>query len=57
MQGTLAINGCAEVCAKNNDTAYYMALAPRLNDVEFCNLMLTLINQTIVMLKLLIEKV
>lgn len=34
-----------------------MALAPRLNDVEFCNLMLTLINQTIVMLKLLIEKV
>ncbi len=45
------------VCAKNNDTAYYMALAPRLNDVEFCNLMLTLINQTIVMLKLLIEKV
>lgn len=33
-----------------------MALAPRLNDVEFCNLMLTLINQTIVMLKLLIER-
>lgn len=44
-----------EVCAQNNDTNFYMALAPKLNDEEFCNLMLTLLHQTISMLGKLIE--
>ena len=39
-----------EVCTANNDTAFYTALAPRLNDEEFCNLMLTLVHQTISMI-------
>ena len=43
------------LCAHNNDTSYYSALAPRLNDEELCNLMLTLIHQTIAMLGSLIE--
>ncbi len=37
-------------CREHNDTAYYTAIADRLNDEELCNLMLTLINQTIAML-------
>lgn len=34
-----------------------MALAPKLNDEEFCNMMLTLINQTITMLGRMIDLV
>lgn len=42
-------------CRKHNDTAYYTALASRLNDEEYCNLMLTLINQAITMLNKMID--
>lgn len=44
-------------CKHNNHTAYYAALAPKLNDEEFCNLLLTLIYQTIAMLNKLIDLV
>lgn len=46
-----------EMCRQRNDTAYYTALIPRMNDEEYCNLMLTLIHQTIAMLDKMIEKV
>ena len=46
-----------ETCRNNNDTAFYMQFAPRLSDEELCNLMLTLLNQTIVMLNKLIDLV
>ena len=45
------------VCAENNDTAFYIGLAPRLNDEEFCNLMLTLIHHTISMIGKMIDLV
>lgn len=48
-------NKMMEVCRSHNDTEYYSALAPRLNDEEFCNLVLTLIYQTVAMLSKLIE--
>ncbi len=44
-------------CRTHNDTADYTALAPRMDDESFCNLMLTLIHQTISMLNKMIEKV
>lgn len=44
-------------CADRNDTAFYTALADRLNDEELCNLMLTLINQTVSMLNKMIDLV
>lgn len=44
-----------EVCRSNNDTKFYMSFAPRLNDEEYCNLMLTVINQAISMLNKLID--
>lgn len=46
-----------QVCRNNNQTEFYMALAPKLNDEEFCNMMLTLINQTITMLGRMIDLV
>lgn len=46
-----------KTCREHNDTAYYTALAGRLTDEEFCNLMLTLINQTIAMLNKMIDKI
>ena len=45
------------MCKQHNDTAFYTALIPRMNDEEYCNLMLTLIHQTISMLDKMIEKV
>lgn len=38
-----------------NETAYYTALVDRLDNEEYCNLMLTLINQAIAMLNKMIE--
>ena len=46
-----------KACREHNDTAYYTAIADRLNDEELCNLMLTLINQTIAMLDKMIDKI
>lgn len=46
-----------KTCREHNDTAYYTAIADRLNDEELCNLMLTLINQTIAMLNKMINKI
>lgn len=46
-----------EVCRQNNITEYYTNLAPRLNDEELCNLIITLIYQTIAMLNKLIDLV
>lgn len=46
-----------EMCRRENDTDYYSRLAPRLNDEELCNLLVTLIYQTIAMLNKLIELV
>lgn len=43
------------VCRNHNDTAFYTALTDRLNDEEYCNLMLTLINQTIAMVNKMIS--
>lgn len=45
------------LCRSVNDTAYYTALAKRLNDEELCNLLVTLIYQTIAMLGKLIDLV
>lgn len=44
-----------QTCRLHNDSAYFMALAKQLNDEELCNLMLTLINQTISMLSKMID--
>lgn len=44
-------------CINNNNTAYYMGFAPKLNDEELCNLLLTLIHQTISMVNKMIELV
>lgn len=46
-----------ELCIKNNDTTFYTALAHRLNDEELCNLLVTLIHQTITMIGKMIELV
>lgn len=46
-----------KTCREHNDTAYYTAIADRLNDEELCNLMLTLVNQTIAMLNKMIDKI
>lgn len=44
-------------CRTHNATADYSILALKMNDEEYCNLMLTLIHQTISMLDKMIEKV
>ncbi len=46
-----------KVCVSNNETAYYMILAPKLNDEELCNMVVTLIYQTIAMIGKLIDLV
>lgn len=46
-----------DLTRKENATAYYMELAPRLNDEELCNLLVTLIYQTSAMLQKLMELV
>lgn len=45
------------LCRRENDTVFYMGLAPRLSDEELCNLIVTLIYQTLAMLDKLIELV
>lgn len=45
------------VCNQNNESSFYMKLVPKMNDEEFCNLMLTLIHQTISMLGKMIDLV
>ncbi|MDE6311403.1 MAG: four helix bundle suffix domain-containing protein [Muribaculaceae bacterium] len=45
------------VCRQHNDTSFYTSLVPKMNDEEYCNLMLTLIHQTIAMLSKMIEKI
>lgn len=42
--------------AGNNDTKFYQDLAPKLNNEELCNLLLTIIHQDIAMISSLIEK-
>lgn len=44
-------------CIRHNDTTYYMTLVSKLNDEELCNMIVTLINQTIVMLGKMIDLV
>ncbi len=44
-------------CATHNETSYYMDLVSKLNDEELCNLMVTLIIQTISMISKLIDLV
>lgn len=39
-----------EVCRTHNDTAYFMALAPRLDDEALINMIITLIHQCLAML-------
>lgn len=46
-----------EATKANNETAYYMSFANRLNNEELCNLLITLIHQTISMISKLIELV
>lgn len=46
-----------QMCRTNNDTVFYQRLAPKLNDEELCNMMVTLIYQTVGMLGKLIELV
>ncbi|MDE6287854.1 MAG: four helix bundle suffix domain-containing protein [Muribaculaceae bacterium] len=46
-----------EICQSQNDTSYFMAFAARLNNEELCNLLITLIYQTLTMLSKLIELV
>lgn len=46
-----------EICRMHNDTAFFTSLTPKMNDEEYCNLMLTLIHQTIAMLDKMIEKI
>lgn len=45
------------ICKTHNDTAYFTFLIPKMDDEEYCNLMLTLIYQTISMLDKMIDKV
>ena len=44
-----------ELCKANNESSFYTALSPRLSDEEFCNMMLTLLNQKLRMLDKFIE--
>lgn len=51
------MNKLRNTCVRNNDTNFYMTLAPRLNDEELCNLIITLIHQTCTMINKLTELV
>lgn len=44
-------------CRTHNSTSDYTVLIPNMDDEEYCNLMLTLIHQTISMLNKMIEKI
>lgn len=44
-------------CRTHNSTSDYTVLIPSMDDEEYCNLMLTLIHQTISMLDKMIEKI
>lgn len=46
-----------DFCAKNNNTEIYKPLYHKLNDEEFCNMMLTLIHQNLRMTRSLFELV
>lgn len=46
-----------ETTKANNETTYYMSFANRLTNEELCNLLITLIHQTISMISKLIELV
>ncbi len=46
-----------ETCKANNESSYFMQLAPKLNDEEFTNLTVTLIFQCIKMIGTLIDLV
>lgn len=46
-----------DFCLKNNETSVYSSLAPKLNDEDLCNMILTIIYQCIKMLDKLIELV
>ncbi len=46
-----------QTCLEHNDTGFYMELAPRLNDEELCNLIVTVIHQTVAMIGKLIDLV
>ncbi len=46
-----------QFCRSHNATKDYTALIPKLNDEEYCNLMLTLIHQTIAMLNKMIDNI
>ena len=46
-----------QVCKAHNDTAYFMELAPKLNDEELCNMLVTLVYQTISMIGKMIDLV
>lgn len=48
-------NRLRDTCIKNNATTYYSQLAQRLSDIELCNLIITLIYQTISMINKLID--
>jgi len=42
-------------CRENNDSAYFRSLSQKLSDEELCNLIVTLIHQTIAMLNKMID--
>lgn len=44
-----------EMCKTQNESAFYTSLASKLNDEEFCNMMLTILNQELRMLDKFIE--
>lgn len=44
-----------KTCRDHNETVFFTTLADRLTDEEFCNMMLTLINQAISMLNKMID--
>lgn len=46
-----------QICLQHNDTSFYAAMTPKLNDEELTNLIVTLIHQCIAMTGKLIELV
>lgn len=46
-----------EICGQHNESDCFKSLIPAMDDEEYCNLMLTLIHQTISMLNKMIDKV
>lgn len=55
--GNIRFDRLREFCRAHNSTADYTVLIPKMSDEEYCNLMLTLIHQTISMLDKMIEKI